>query len=96
MATEACARRGLATSSGHLDTASVHVDGRSNSPETPEATVMHIPQGYSRDHRPTVNQGRLALMVEHPAGIPLWLKPRRGNSSDPVACGWVVDEPLGQ
>ena len=49
MATEACARLGLATSSVHLDTTSFHVDGRYNSAETPEETVIHITQGYSRD-----------------------------------------------
>ena len=49
MATEACARLGLASSSVHLDTTSFHVDGRYNSAEPPEETVIHITQGYSRD-----------------------------------------------
>jgi transposase len=96
MATEAWARRGLATSSGHLDTTSFHVDGRYNRTGIPEETVMHIPQGSSRDHRPDVNQVMLARMVEHPAGIPLWMKPRSGNSRDPVEVGRVVDEHLEQ
>jgi transposase len=38
----------------------------------------------------------LELMVEHPAGIPLWMKPLSGNSSDPVECGRGVDEHLAQ
>lgn len=96
IATEACARLGLATSYVHLDTTSFHVDGRYNSAEPPEETVIHITQGYSRDHRPDLNQVMLELMVEHHAGIPLWMKPLSGNSSDPVAFGRVVDEHLAQ
>jgi transposase len=96
IATEACGRLGLATSSVHLDTTSFHVDGRDNSAEPPEETVIHITQGYSRDHRPDWNQVMLELMVEHHAGIPLWMKPLSGNSSDPVEFGRVVDEPLAQ
>jgi transposase len=57
---------------------------------------MHIPQGYSRAHRPDLNQGILELMVEHDAGLPLWRKPLSGNSSDPVEFGRVVDESLEQ
>jgi transposase len=96
MATEACARLGLVPSSVHLDTTSFHVDGRYNSAEPPEETVIHIPQGYSRDHRPDLNQVMLELMVEHQAGIPLWMTPLSGNSSDPVEFGRMVDEHLIQ
>jgi transposase len=96
IATEACARLGLALPYVHLDTTSFHVDGRYNSTETPEETVIHITQGYSRDHRPDLNQVMLELMVEHQAGIPLWMKPLSGNSSDVVEFGRVVDEHLAQ
>ena len=63
IATEACTRLGLASSYVHLDTTSFHVNGRYNSAEAPEEGVIHITQGYSRDHRPDVNQVVLALMV---------------------------------
>ncbi len=96
IATEACARLGLASPYVHLDTTSFHVDGRYNSAETPEETVIHITQGYSRDHRPDLNQVMLALIVEHQAGIPRWMKPLSGNSSDPVEFGRVVDEHIAQ
>jgi len=96
IATEACARLGLASPYVHLDTTSFHVDGRYNSAEPPEETVIHITPGYSRDHRPDLNQVMLELIVEHHAGIPLWMKPLSGNSSDPVAFGRVVDEHLAQ
>jgi transposase len=80
----------------HVDTTSFHVDGRYNSAESPEEAVMHITPGYSRDHRPDLHQGMLALMVEPHAGIPLWRKPLSGNSSDAVECGRAVDEHLAQ
>src|SRR4029450_13152328 len=50
MATTAAKRLGLAPTFTHLDRTSFHVDGRSNSDEEPDAHVMHIPRGYSRDH----------------------------------------------
>jgi transposase len=91
IATEACTRLGLASPYVHLDTTSFHVDGRYNSAETPQETVIHITLGYSRAHRPDLNQVRLELIVEHHAGIPLWMKPLSGNSSDTVEFGRLVD-----
>jgi transposase len=96
IATEACTRLGLASSYVHLDTTSFHVDGRYNSAEAPEEGVIHITQGYSRDHRPDLNQVVLELMVEHQAGIPLLMKPLSGNSSDKVEFGRVVDEHISE
>ena len=51
IATAACARLGLAAPYVHLDTTRCHVDGRYNSAEPAEETVIHITQGYSRDQR---------------------------------------------
>jgi transposase len=96
IATEACARLGLASPYVHLDTTSFHVDGRYNSAAPAEETVIHLTQGYSRDHRPDLNQVMLELIVEHQAGLPLWMKPLSGNSSDSVEFGRVVDEHLAQ
>ena len=45
-------------------------------------SVIHITQGYSRDHRPDLNQVILQLICEHQAGIPLWMDALSGNSSD--------------
>src|SRR5215510_9279734 len=77
----AAERLGLAPRFGHLDSTSFHVDGRYNSDEEPEEQVVHITRGYSRDHRPDLNQVMLELMVEHQAGIPLLMKPLSGTSS---------------
>lgn len=56
IAATAAEHLGLAPRFGHLDSTSFHVDGRYNSAEEPEAQVVHITRGYSRDHRPDLNQ----------------------------------------
>ena len=49
----------------HLDTSSFHVDGDYNHDDPPDEQVVHITKGYSRDHRPDLNQVMLELIVEH-------------------------------
>jgi transposase len=90
LAATAAERLGLAPRFIHLDTTSFHVDGRYNSDEEPAEQVVHITRGYSRDHRPDLNQVMLELIVEHQAGIPLLMKPLSGNSSDAHDFGEVV------
>lgn len=55
----------------HIDTTSFHVDGDYNSGQDAQEGVVKITQGYSRDHRPDLNQVGLQLIVENQAGIPL-------------------------
>ena len=83
-------RLGLAPAFAHLDSTSFHVDGRYNSEEAPDDQVVHITHGYSRDHRPDLNQVMLELIVEHQAGIPLLMQPLSGNSSDAQEFGQVI------
>jgi transposase len=90
IAVSAATRLGLCPTYTHLDTTSFHVDGRYNSDEEPEEQVVHITKGYSRDHRPDLNQVMLALMVEHQAGIPILMTPLSGNSSDPQTFGQAI------
>ena len=90
MAVSTARRLGLCPTSTHLDTTSVHVDGRDNSDEEPKAQVVHITKGYNRDHRPDLNQGMLELMVEHQAGIPILMTPLSGHSRDPQTFGQVI------
>ena len=96
MAATAAKRLGLVPRFAHLDSTSFHVDGRYNSEEEPEAKVIHITRGYSRDHRPDLNQVMLELIVEHQAGIPLLMKPLSGNSSDAHEFGQVVKDHIAQ
>jgi transposase len=90
LAATAAERLGLAPRFVHLDTTSFHVDGRYNSDEAPEEQVVPITRGYSRDHRPDLNQVMLELMVEPQAGIPLLMKPLSGHRSDPQGFGEAV------
>jgi len=90
IAATAARRLGLTPTFTHLDTTSFHLDGRYNSAEAPDEHVVHITHGYSRDHRPDLNQVMLELMVEHQAGIPVLMKPLSGNSSDAHEFGQVI------
>jgi transposase len=96
IAVRAAKRLGLAPTFAHLDTTSFHVDGRYDSDKTPDEQVVHITRGYSRDHRPDLNQVMLELIVEHQAGIPILMKPLSGNSSDGQEFGHVVKEHIAQ
>src|SRR6266480_7007969 len=96
IAATAATRLGLTRTYSHLDTTSFHVDGRYNSAQPPDEQVVHITQGYSRDHRPDLNQVMLELIVEHQAGIPLLLKPLSGTSNDGQALGQIVSEHIQQ
>jgi transposase len=89
IAAPAAERLGLAPRFGHRNRTSFHVDGRDNSDEEPEAQVVHITRGYSRDHRPDLNQVMWELMVEHQAGLPILMQPLSGNSRDAQAFGEV-------
>jgi transposase len=90
IAATAIKRLGLAPTFTHRDTTSFHVDGRYNSEEAPTEQVVHITHGYSREHRPDLNQVMLELIVEHQAGIPVLMKPLSGNSSDAQEFGQVI------
>jgi transposase len=96
IAATAAKRLGLAPRFAHLDRTSFQVDGRSNSAETPDAQVVHLTQGYSRDHRPALHQVLLALIVEPQAGMPLLMQPLRGNRSEAHAFGQGVKDPMAQ
>ena len=72
---------GLACDSIHLDSSSFHYDGQEKiNDEAPN--VISITKGYSRDHRPELNQVILNLICENQAGIPVYMKPASGNSND--------------
>jgi transposase len=96
IAVTAAKRLGLTPQMVHLDSTSFHVDGRYNHDEEPDAGVIHITRGYSRDHRPDLNQVILELIVEHQAGIPLLMKPLSGNQQDAPAFGEVINHHIDQ
>ena len=97
LAGQSVKRLGLSCKVAHLDTTSFHVDGVYNSKQedVPE-DVIHITQGYSRDHRPDLNQVVLQLISEHQAGIPLWMTALSGNSSDKASFRSTLNTHLEQ
>jgi transposase len=96
IAATAAKRLGLAPTFVHLDSTSFHVDGRYNSEEEPEAGVIHITRGDSRDHRPDLNQVMLEWIVAPQAGIPVLMQPLSGNASDGEPFGHTVQAYVAQ
>jgi transposase len=81
-AEKTCKILGLKVDSLHLDSTSFHVDGKSYEDASESTKVIKLKQGYSRDHRPDLNQVILNLVVENQAGIPMFLQACSGNTSD--------------
>jgi len=84
---EALDRLGIASAKGlHLDSTSLHVDGVYNSQLSDEAAeyedAVLITQGYSRDHRPDLNQVVINMIVDNATSLPLFMKAVDGNASD--------------
>ena len=65
----------------NLDPTSLHVDGQYHSDDT-ETKAIKLVRGYSRDHRPELNQVVLNLITENQAGIPVYMQAASGNIND--------------
>ena len=72
------------------------MDGQYTSEHEPEAGVIHVTPGYSRDHRPDLNKVVVQLIADNQAGIPLWMEPLSGNSSDKRSFRATVKAHVGQ
>jgi hypothetical protein len=96
MAATAAQRLGLSPTCAPLARTSFPGDGRDTRDEEPDAPVIQITQGDSRDHRPDLNPVRLDWRVAHHAGRPLGRHPRRGNSRAGTDAGQIVPEHLRQ
>ena len=81
---------GLTSRFAHLDATSFSFHGDYD-PDDPEDGVVRIQQGYSRDHRPDLNQVVLDMIVERKAGLPVLMKPLSGNVSDPGSFPELID-----
>jgi transposase len=68
----------------HLDSTSmiVHVEYDGLKTEEEKASAIEITYGHSKDHRPDLKQVVLSLVVNGGGGIPLFMEPLSGNSSD--------------
>ena len=78
----ACQKLSLDSHFMHIDSTSIHTDGVHNSNSEVEVGVIKLTKGYSRDHRPELNQVILNLIVENKAGIPVLMEAASGNNSD--------------
>jgi transposase len=64
----------------NLDSTSIHVDGEYKDEDG--NTAIQLVRGYSRDHRPELNQVVLNLITENKAGIPVYMQAANGNIND--------------
>jgi len=85
---------GLSCHMSHIDTTTFHTDGQYNHAD--EEGVIKITQGYSRDHRPELNQFGLKLIVEGQAGIPMMMEALSGNDNDKTRFRETIRDHIGQ
>ena len=96
MAATAAGRLGLAPPVAPLERTSVHVDGRDDRDHAPDAPVVHLTRGESREPRPDLHHVMLAVMVEPHAGMPVRMTPLSGHRREAPACGQSVRDPRAQ
>ncbi len=78
----------------NLDSTSIHVDGNYTNATDNEAAIKLV-RGYSRDHRPELNQVILNLITENQAGIPLYMQAANGNTNDSEGFKKIVKSHIG-
>jgi transposase len=71
---------GLPCEGINLDSTSIHVDGKYEHDD--DSKAVRLVRGYSRDHRPELNQVVLNLITENKAGIPVYMQAASGNIND--------------
>lgn len=76
----------------HLDSTSFHVDGEYHSPLEQEESRIQLVPGYSRDHRPELNQAVLQLISSNQGNLPLFMQAASGNSADKSAFAEIVSK----
>ncbi|MCP5003946.1 MAG: IS1634 family transposase, partial [Planctomycetes bacterium] len=64
----------------NFDSTSIHVDG--NYQHDDDSKAVKLVRGYSRDHRPELNQVVLNLITENKTGIPVYMQAASGNIND--------------
>ena len=93
-----CKSLNLTPSELCMDSTDFHLDGKYNSElEVEEGSqVLHLTRGYSRDHRPDLNQVVLNLIVENQAGIVLHMEAHSGNKSDKAIFRETIRQHISQ
>lgn len=90
MAEQVVAKLGLTSSAVHLDITSFHVDGAYVDDGGEQTGRIQLVKGYSRDHRPELNQVILELICENQAGLPVYMQALSGNTNDQKAFAEVT------
>lgn len=85
MAEKVVDKLGLQSRAVHLDITSFHVDGEYVCDDGDDSQRIKLVKGYSRDHRPELNQVILELICENQAGIPVYMQALSGNTNDQKA-----------
>ncbi len=85
MAEQVVARLELKSTAVHLDITSFHIDGAYDHADGEQTGKLQLVRGYSRDHRPELNQVILELICENQAGLPIYMQALSGNSNDTKA-----------
>jgi len=80
LALAVCVQEGIDPRFNHLDTTSFSLSG-DYVPDSDEQAIT-ITHGYSKDHRPDLQQAVLELMVSQDGGVPFVSKSWDGNTSD--------------
>jgi len=83
---------GLESKIGHLDSSSFHT--HTTQDKSTKDGEIKIVKGYSKDHRPDLNQIALNLMVENRAKLPIYLEACSGNQSDKVKFREIIDKQI--
>lgn len=83
---------GIKVKSLHLDSTSFHVDGDYHSLLEQGELRIQIVQGYSRDHRPDLNQAVLNMITSNQGNLPLFMQAASGNSSDQTAFSDIISK----
>jgi transposase len=97
LAPEICKTLGLTAKVAHMDSTDFHVDGVYNANQSDvDGKLIHLTQGYSRDHRADLNQVVLNMIVESQAGIVLHMQGLDGNMSDKTAFCQTITEHIQQ
>lgn len=80
-------RVGITITEGHIDSTSFHYDGASRE-ET--GCELILAKGYSRDHRPDLNQAIEVMIADGKTRIPFYAKNVSGNINDKRSFNYVL------
>lgn len=82
---------GISIKEIHIDSTSYHYDGQSR--QEPNC-LLQANKGYSRDHRPDLNQFVQVLLVESEVGLPIYAKAYSGQINDKTSFLDIADHDL--